>query len=344
VSLVACFDLFHSTAGILTACQLDAQACPPTDFCQWSRDQARQNAQHACAWLGACETPMGGNAFGACMFEALLNYDCTANPSHPSRGDAKRTWDCLWQTTSCADVDRCVFGADGVPSCPAGSGDFTSCGVDGGTSASVRVECTNGPAVAPHGEPCALRGQTCASLGATGQCSGGAAAPCQPECIGSRLHWCTDAGDVGIDCASNGDGRCGGYPSPAQWVTCVPSSQQDAGCVPDASASCAGDVAVSCPSGVLETVDCAALLQAPGPTCTPVTRTAPFDTSPPFDWTAPCAATQAVCTSDSCADGGVVGCVRGAQWSVDCTAQGLGPCRMTSTDIGTQTHAACAPP
>ena len=132
--LVACFDLFHSTAGLHDACDLDAAACADdaaspdaapagTDFCSWSPAQARDNATHACAWLGACESPLGHDAFGPCMVDALLAYDCTANPNHPSRGKGHTFWDCLWQVGSCADVTACVF-PGGAPTC-GDSGTYT---------------------------------------------------------------------------------------------------------------------------------------------------------------------------------------------------------------------------
>src|SRR5580700_933274 len=96
-ALVACFDLFHSTVDVLTLCTIDAQApgcnessdanvesSTSSDFCAWTSGEALSHARHACAWLGACETPMGRNAFGTCMFQALLTYDCSANPNHRS--------------------------------------------------------------------------------------------------------------------------------------------------------------------------------------------------------------------------------------------------------------------
>src|SRR5579859_1341486 len=170
--LVACIDLFHTTDDVLTACQLDGdipdcggdvqaeaarpvEAAPPeagpTDFCNpgWSRAEAYQNAQRACAWLGACGSPLGGNAFGECMFQALLAYDCTANPSHPVRGRRRAAWDCVWQVKSCTDVTNCVFSGD-QPSCKAPSG--TACVGD------VRLECLEAGTV---GENCVLWGQTC---------------------------------------------------------------------------------------------------------------------------------------------------------------------------------------
>src|ERR1700760_2638033 len=95
--LVACLDLFHSTHDIETACEIDAArpGCPRpravvdagTDFCAWTREEADTNARSACSWLGACETPLGNNAFGPCYFRALMAFDCEANPNHPVRGE-----------------------------------------------------------------------------------------------------------------------------------------------------------------------------------------------------------------------------------------------------------------
>jgi hypothetical protein len=347
-TLVACFDLFHSTAGVLTACQLDAQACAeasatdagPTDFCAWSYEVARQNATHACAWLGACESPLGDNAFGACMFQALLAYDCEANPNHPVRGAEHAAWDCLWQVKSCNEVDTCVF-PGGVPTCGS-PGDYTSCGNVGGQPANgdVRVECVDGGQA--HGESCLLEGQTCAASGTVGVCAGSMAGDaglaCSTlECDGTRLHWCTDGGDVGIDCADNGRGACGGFPpSPHAWLACV--AEGDAGCDAGLSAGCQGGYAFSCPSGVAESIDCLEILQVAGASCTPGTL------SPPFDWTSPCRVSPAMCTADSCDAGTLVGCTRGAPFFLDCPSEGLGACRMVATDVGSQPHAACTPP
>lgn len=105
-ALVACFDVFHSTSDVLTACESDPTrpGCGPvardaqatadveTDFCAWSPHEAQEHALHACTWLGACETPMGNNAFGPCYFRALLAYDCAANPNHRARHAAHGLW------------------------------------------------------------------------------------------------------------------------------------------------------------------------------------------------------------------------------------------------------------
>jgi hypothetical protein len=339
----ACFDLFHSTDDILTACEIDAQspACA-TDFCAWTPAEARDHAQHACAWLGACETPMGRNALGACMFQALLAYDCSANPNHRAKDPAHGLWDCLWQAQSCDAVAACVL-PGGSASCQ-GAGNVTACAAPAGASpgnAGVRVACDPARAgAAPPAENCALWGQTCAATAGRASCSGDVAGfSCQAsECFGSQLRWC-DGGDFGIDCASNGAGQCSGFPTTnhAQWVACV--AEGDAGtCTADPTAHCTNGRAQSCPSGVVETIDCQALLGTSG-----ACADGPLD--PAFDWTSPCAVNPPSCTSDSCgSDGSAVGCARGATFSVDCASEHLGACRMVSTDLGTEQHAACSPP
>jgi hypothetical protein len=359
-SLGACFDLFHSTSDLLTACEIDAQACAAdggiedatrsdaggTDFCMWKSSLALEHARHACAWLGACETPMGGNAFGPCMFQALLAYDCEANPNHRVKGRAHELWDCLRSVTSCSEVDACVF-PNGPQKCGS-AGEYTACSAAGGamaTNAAVRIACLDGGAQADanaRGENCALWGQTCATAGGRSLCSGGSGLSCTKSgCFGAprtELQWCVDGSDIGIDCASQGAQRCEAFPSAldAQWPACMAESDSGA-CVPDASATCMNGVASSCPSGVRETVDCNKILQSKaGCVAGPL--------APPFDWTASCAVMPAQCLRDSCTDGGLIGCARGAAFSVDCGDAGLGPCQKVLTDNGSLEHVACAPP
>jgi hypothetical protein len=361
-TLVACFDLFHSTADVLTACELDnantgcaeagaatAAASPDSqgvDFCAWTSPEARVYAERACAWLGACETPTGGNAFGPCMFQALMAYDCTSNPNHRPKGKALALWECLVRVKVCGDVDACVFPA-GPQACAAG-GASTVCGsaTDGGaTNRDVRLLCPDGGGPSAVGENCALWGKTCANDGTGGACAGDTAgfACARPECDNSALHWCVDAGgtsvNVGLDCASNGAQQCDTFPSHAtpQWAACVATS--DAGpagrCAPSTTATCLGGLAASCPSGVREVLDCATLLGS-GAACSP----GPLE--PPFDWTSACNVVPPACTGDSCSDGILTGCARGAAFSIDCSDQGLGACRMVNTD--TAVHAACSVP
>jgi len=352
--LVACFDLFHSTSGILSECQLDAQACDDdaaqvdaatdggTDFSLFTPEQAVAHAQYACAWLGACETPLGSNAFGTCMFDALLAYDVGANPNRPVRGEAHALWDCLWQVQSCADVAHCVFPA-AQPVCSS-NGDYTGCDK---ANRDVRVECVDGGAAV--GESCGLTGRTCASNGSVGACAGaggGAGLACTTsECSGTQLHWCGEGGvDVGLDCASNGAGRCAGFRFPGDtnvdWIACLASS--DAGCDASPSAQCSQGYETSCVSGVTEVLDCTELLQVLDPS---LTTCVGGNLPQPFDWTSPCFVPDGGCTTDSCdGDGGVVGCARGAAYTVNCASQSLGPCAMVATNVGTAMNAACSPP
>ncbi len=357
--LAACFDLFHSTADVVTACAIDASArgcfdvgagdgavpdAGATDLCTATPMQARLRAQHACAWLGACESPMGRNAFGDCMFQALLAYDCEANPNHPARGKARSLWDCLWKVKTCGDVDSCVV-PDGPARCELGAS-YTACGIGSGapiSNADVRFECAadGGPSHPnAYAENCALWGKTCASTGAGAVCAGSGGLGCSAkECVGrprAQLHWCIDGGDLGVDCASGGGQFCVGFFSDASepWLACA--AESDAGaCSPDPSATCSNGVATSCPSGLLETIDCASILQS-------ATACEAGALAPPFDWTSPCAIVPARC-SESCNGTLLTGCARGAPFTLDCTAVDLGPCRMVTTDVGAAQHAACTP-
>jgi hypothetical protein len=365
--LLACFDLLHSTKDIETACEVDAAGagCPHhraldagaeagadagrTDFCAWTPDEARENAVHACSWLGACETPLGDNAFGPCFVHALMAFDCQANPNHPVQNEAHELWDCLRSVRSCDDVDSCVFGGT-TPTCESG-GLYTSCV----PSTPIRVRCEDGGVSTParaYGENCALWGQTCAFGDGDGVCAGATAGvSCSDigcDDGGTGLHWCAPASeggpvqDLGLDCASNGAQACAGFPAPdaaPQWVACLPVS--DAGvagaCPPDMSASCddAGR-AHSCLTGVSETLDCARLLGTP-------TACRPGALDPFFDWTSPCAVVPSQCDVDSCGDAGLSSCERGATLPLDCASQGLGACHLVNEPDGAP-RAACAPP
>lgn len=363
VTTGACLDLFHSTADVLTACELDAAAtgcrtASATDaraadaggveFCAWTPTEARQHAEHACAWLGACETPMGQNAFGSCMIQATLAYDCAANPNHRVKGATHDLWACLSSAQSCGDVDACVFPA-GPLACQT-PGEYTGCGAPGGAAAAraVRIECADGgvrPYPGAHGENCALWGQTCASTGTAASCTGSDGLACaQSGCDGTpmaHLHWCVDGGDMGMDCSGAGGQRCDGFPSRSspQWIACVAESDalSSGPCAPDATATCNNGLATSCPSGVPERLDCRAVLGT-------ASACVPGPLAPPFDWTSPCQVTPPRCTADTCSGTVLSGCARGATVSLDCATQGLGHCRMVLTDMGTQQHAACAPP
>jgi hypothetical protein len=361
--LVACVDLFHSTTGILDACDLDVQTkgCPEasapvveasvdagggTDFCAWSSAEARLEAQHACAWLGACESPLGNNAFGTCVFQALLAYDCASNPNHRVHGKAHDLWDCLWRTKSCDDVHACVF-AGATVQCNGSNG--TAC-IAGGANASsgLRVECVAGGA--PRGENCGLWAQTCATDGTQGVCAGAASglSSCSGEsCSDRQVHSCNAAGrDIGIDCSENGAGQCNGFPpGSSQWVACIPEGDSGT-CGAGSTPTCAGGVALPCPTGAREEIDCQTLLQ-PGDASSACN---PQSGAPAFDWTSACVVEPPVppCDGDGgdycMGDAGLASCARGVPFTVDCNQQGLGRCQMMTTDLGSAQHAACSPP
>jgi hypothetical protein len=298
--------------------------------------------------LGASETPMGRNALGSCLFSALLAYDCRANPNHHVQGKTHQLWDCLRRTTNCGDVQRCVFPQE-LPQACMSDADSTGCGALGAdgatTNLDVRTQCSGGGTAA--GENCALWGQTCASSGALHACAGaGGPIRCTDRgCFGhsptlTEVRWCTDGGDIGLDCASMGQ-QCGAFPDasdPTTWVACVTDRDASSQCKPDASASCANGVASSCLSGTLEKIDCASLLQSDA-------ACVAGRLEPRFDWTGACVVTPPDCDADTCTDeGGLVACVRGKSIAVDCAEAGLGACRIVSTDMGSAQRAACTPP
>jgi hypothetical protein len=353
----ACFDLFHSTAGIQTACELD----PSTPGCIClPRDEAQARASQACAWLGACEGPIGRNSFGACVLQARMAYDCDANPNHAVKGEANRLWQCLGQAKTCSAVDACILpdSPDGKPPCvPAGGSCIGS--PDGGASGSVRLVCAPSDAVdsgsteisdaaAPMtamAEVCALFGQTCSMSADGAVCTGSAGATGCPsnadECPregSAALYSCNQDGvDLGIDCASNGSQDCRPYSGAdgSGWVACA--AEGDTLCDPSLTVTCNGGVATSCTSGVVETIDCTALLGSAA-ICVPGTL------NPTFDWTSPCEAGVSQCSTDLCDDaGGITGCMRGATTSVDCAAQALNPCAVVDVGAGLQA-AACTQP
>ncbi len=344
--VVASCDLFHSTdfqnlcaeahdaAGCMPEASIGADASldGPTDFCEASASTALGYAQHACAWLAACESPVGNNAFGPCMIRARLAFDCAINPNQPVLGPLHDFWDALRQAKSCADVDRAVF-AGAAPRCaPPG---ITLCGV--ASSAGVRLACAADAAAG--GEPCLLEGKTCTDTAFSGggpvaaSCTGSGGTTCTPGCSGTNLHDCVvDAGidgslDRGVDCALYGGGLCDdGGPA------CRPTNS--VGCSRTNLASCndAG-AALGCPAGMLETVDCAHLT-GPG-SCTP----GPL----PVSWqvASACEVEGGACGPDSCTSGELTSCAQGATFLLSCSAVGLGPCSLVSTPDGPR--GACAP-
>jgi hypothetical protein len=227
------------------------------------------------------------------MFQALMAYDCAANPSHRPMGSALAGWSCLATVATCGDVDRCV----------------------------------------QPGGPAACLTAPCADAGSAVGCAGGPT----PACSGTAIDACDpDGGAESIDCASNGAQACGSFPTAASpaWVACLAGGDGGA-CAPSRDVTCSAGVARSCPSGVAETLDCAALLNSP------VACNAGM-LDPAVDWTLPCDL-GVPCAADSCTGGTVNSCARGTTFAGDCAMVGLGACRTAPADDGT-IRATCAPP
>jgi hypothetical protein len=334
----ACTDLFHPTEDIRSACEIDA-AQPGCGFCPRTSAEAKEQAARVCAWLGACEGPLGGNAFGPCTLQARLAFDCAANPSHPVQGALRDRWACLAAAQTCDDVHRCVLS----PSidCEV-AGDTVQCV---GPNSGQRVECF-GPDASPFVEDCTLWGQGCTSVGAGAVCGpSGPAIDCasaQSTCgsPSATLHVCAPDGGAqsGIDCAGNGAQNCAAFPPgpDPRWVACLPTPAPGNVCDASLAVTCAGGVAQICPTGVAESIDCATWLDAPD-ACAPGTLRSGAD------WTSGCGLGPP-CPPDSCSGSVLTGCARGTVLSVNCTAVGLGACSMRTTDQDAALHAVCGPP
>lgn len=341
---LACVDLFHATdfetlctrspndpscggdgapsaeAGEGAAPDADA-ARPHPDFCAWSSTEARTQALRACAWLGACERPLGESAFGPCVVRAQLAFDCGANPGLRPSGPADAFWGCLATVQSCGDVDRCVF-PGGVQDCVAViSGSSSACGTLG-PNAAVLLKCA-GPAGRAAGvEPCVMLGQTCAAEDlSTAECSGTRGFLCSDAgCTGSAAVDCVDKGtkerDQGIDCANYGAGSC--VPGDG-GVFCKGGNRATTSCAADAPPTCDGTTATSCVDGKELRIECDRV-------------GLPCDVTPPFpshDPTAACRGGGACTgTKDTCDGDKLQSCGRGAAFEINCASVGLGTCKL----------------
>lgn len=355
---LACVDLFHGTE-FETLCAHNPQdpSCnaPETsaspdagkdggfdaapahpDFCKWSSVEALNQARHACAWLGACEGPLGESAVGPCIVRAQLAFDCRANPSLRPRGKADDFWACLSAVTSCGDVDRCVF-PGGVQECGGvmGGGTSTDCGSNGNNA--VRIECIGAAKGRAKGiEPCAMFGRTCTPEGqGTAACTGTGGFKCtESKCSGTSAVNCqanaTTTIDRGVDCASYGAGTCATVSGVDGGFTCAAGPNAPT-CTIENVPTCEGTTVSSCVDGKDIRVDCKVLglecdatkatVQEPDKGCQ-----AP---DPP-----PCAA------ADKCATATLVqSCGRGRLYELDCASVGLGKCQ-----VGPTGNAFCAPP
>jgi hypothetical protein len=344
-ALASC-DLFHSTTWP-DACDVDATAtgcidavAPPLDFCAWDHATVQAKATAACAWLAACETPVGANQTGTCLAEAILALDCAANPGRRPQGDAKTFWECLLAAAdarSCGAVKQCVFAPTraegGVPQCSADAAPpFVACST---VAPAARAVCTKAGDF-PSGEPCVAQGRTCATRAAgstEGECTGAAKRACTTSgCVGSSLQLCDDAGvDRGMDCRYVGAGSCVGGATPS----CKPLG--DAACVPTADIACSeAGVATGCATGIQERVDCT-VLTGPGG-CTPI-----VDGGVGLPPSAACTLASG-CSEDTCSGATLNACVRGRAVAVSCGSLGLGACVDVPTFTPEGTRAACGRP
>ncbi len=330
-SAIACVDLFHSTSDVQSLCDIDAfapgcdsgtDATPPENLCAGDAGVAQAQAKHACAWLAACEHPIGHNLTGTCMVDAILAYDCAANPNRKPKGAAKTFWECMQNANTCAAVAGCVF-PDGVPSgCLAGG--FIGCSQSSKNPGS-RFDCPIPTSGGTPGENCAAHGQTCDSLdrdasnhdalcvgqGQLRACSGSG-------CVkGTFLSLCDDAGiDRGYDCASVGAGSCD-----LVGLSCVPEdASAGAPHTNDVTCSSGNVLAQGSPAALKESVDCTAI-SGPG-TCVPIEGGAPGTV--PSD-----ACHASACATDTCNGPKLTACVHGRAVDVDCAALGLAACNAT---------------
>jgi hypothetical protein len=327
LGFVACVDLFHPTDDFRSRCEETPAACDAGAMvpifraskpCALSPSDAKLQAVRACAWLGACESPVGSQQFAACVTRALPVFDCSIEPGQLAKGKTLDIWSCLTTVNRCEDVRRCLVGEHAeVCSEPA---TYLNCSK---SRPAVRISCRDGVSTF---EDCAAWGQTCvAHDGRSDAQCGGSASPstCTDGCIGgAALRACVIRGsstrDEGFDCSLRGDGKCENGACAGPGVAC--SS--------DPTVACNYDDASLCFAGRLQTIRCGAL----GMKCQegPLARA--------WDPASACVGPSA-CTGDRCAGAVLSGCSAGVERSVNCAAVGLGNCEIVTTAEGPR--AAC---
>lgn len=225
-----------------------------------------------------------------------------------------------------------------MPGRPGGS--FTSCTT--GRESQLRVECAREDGGrATRIESCGLVGRQCVSINpSVSACVGATGKECTVgrRCDGTAAVDCKEvegvARDLGVECASFGDGRC---VSGSAGPTCAPPP--DAGtCDAGPGLRCEGldgsagtSVVTSCVGGKEIAVDCA----RQGLNCNP---TAP--TLPAYDPVGACRLGEGNCGPDECIGDTLKSCGRGRSFEVSCAALGLGPCERP----GGGSLAACTAP
>lgn len=333
-ALPAC-DIFHST-DFPTKCAdggCDERPAPPppdSGVLPFTTDTAAalEHAKETCAWLGACESPMGSNAAGACLQAAILAFDQRANPSRPPAGASRAFWICAYAASvarSCDAMRACVY-----PNLEQCGGSFVGCSA---ASPATRIACDKAGSI-PTGaaETCDLWGSRCAAaVGNTNAvCAGPQGLSCAKSgCSGTGLSLCAPDGgaDNGMDCANVGARAC---VDTADAGGCVPAGAGS--CAPTRDVTCddAG-VAHGCAAGVPETLDCTAFAGA----CTPSTLP---QWAPPI---AACYFPGPGCTEDDCS-AGFTACLAGRRVPIDCASYGLTACVSVATPDGTRP--ACGKP
>jgi hypothetical protein len=345
LALAACVDLFHST-DFENACEVDARApgcgdagsklpdasdapaeAAPVNFCNYSASEARAHAEHACLWLGACASPFDQNAFGQCMIDGILAFDCAANPNSTiALGPLHEYWTALSLAKTCTEVTAAVN-----PISVACSGTGYACVGSAGPHA--RLECIDGKV--RGSENCLVEGRVCANQ----VCSAPKPlASCKSsKCEGTVLHDCEGTADEGYDCQYFGGGACTVSDAGS---TCEPSFAQGSSgsgsCFATKAVTCGGDAgntATACPTGASVTVDCRALTGSSS--CHEGTPT------PEWNVAAACEAKES-CTP-GCAGDALVGCAQGAKFTASCSGAGLGTCEAVTLPESMKGYACKAP-
>lgn len=341
---VACVDLFHDT-DFPTLCATDPAECttpdddaavdasdevPTTPLCSGDPEVARSLAAGICARLGACGHALGANAFGECMIETLAATDCAARPEMPVRGDLDRLFRCLSRAKSCEDTRGCLFPAAPPQACrcaPEQGCDASFVACQEGENAAVRFVCPVAGGTPTTTESCLLSGTGCVRDNpATARC--GVSGACIAGCKDGVARGC-DGADVSRNCRLYGQGACKDVLDVGAF--CEPLPRQS--CAEDTGLTCEGKVARSCVTGHLETVDCARL----GLGCIASDRV-------PLDLTDACEgpivasedadlADAGDCT-ESCAEGVITSCARGATFVARCQDFGFPRCEIEEVPRG----------
>lgn len=330
---VACGDLFHSTS-FDTLCTADAATpgCPHVAVTELCTDSATAlaRAERACAWLAACETPMGENRTGQCIANALMAYDCNANPNRQPTADARQFWLALASASNCEEIAKAI-----APDTCSGAKTFVGCAV---SNPNVRIQCSTGSTV-PTFESCPANGKSCAV--GLAQCLGKESQFCSgTRCSGHDLIDCdNDAGlDHGVDCSQLGDGTCvatGAAPSCKPSSSIARAATTNVICDPS-------NVAIGSITGFEERVDCKVFAGvvdggAPAsPTCAAIDGGG-AGTSPRDACQGPSG-----CKDDSCDKTVLRACVQGNEIRFDCRDVGLtGGCDPNAKTQADGAHAAC---